>query len=409
MAVVPTFVARQPILDARHRVFGYELLFRPTASSEACESGSEAASASVISNALLDVGLDSLTHGRRAFVNVTRKMLVEGVPEILPAGRVVLEVTEDIEPDDEVLRACRLLRCAGYSLALDDFVLTERTAAFLPHASFVKVDFLGSDAGTRAEIAARCAQGGIALVAEKIETVDAFDLARGEGHAYFQGFFFGRPVVKSGRGLPCQQVQSLRLLAALQNPNISADQIEDLVKPDIRLCYLILRTVNSADFAVRSTVQSIRDALVLIGHDAVRRWASLWVLAGLGDTGHPELVGMSAARGRCCELLEASVARGEATDGFLVGMCSLLDAILSTPMTEIVEHLPLADVTRATLLGRDTPGRRRLDCAIAYERGDWTHALDRAQAAGINPTCLPGVHAEAWRWAHQLHTLGTAA
>ena len=405
MAAEPTFVARQPILDSRHRVFGYELLFRSSALSETCQGRPDVASASVITNAVLTVGQDALTHGRRAFINVTREVLVQGVPAVLPSARVVLEVTEDIEPDAEVLRACRDLRRAGYSIALDDFVLTERTAAFIPYANFIKVDFLGSEADARAEIAARCAPDGIALIAEKIETIEAFEIAHGEGHAYFQGFFFGRPVIKAGRALPGQHVHSLRLLGALQNPDISADEIENLVKPDIRLCYLILRTVNSAGFALRSTVHSIRDALVLIGHDSVRRWASLWVLAGLGDAGHPELVAMSATRGRCCELLDTRSCDSGTPDGFLVGMCSLLDAILSTSMVEIVEHLPLADVTRAALLGEDTPSRRRLNCVVAYERGDWAGALRLAPGAGINPACLPEVHAQAWQWAHQLHTM----
>ena len=409
MAAEPTFVARQPILDAQQRVFGYELLFRESRWSEAFETGPEAATASVISNALLGVGLKTLTNGRRAFINVTRKLLLEGVPEVLAANRVVLELTEDIEPDAEVLRACGELRRAGYELALDDFVLTDRTAALIPHASFIKVDFLASDARARAEIAARCVAGRTHLIAEKIETLDAFHAARGEGYAYFQGFFFGRPVIKPGRALPGQQTQSLALLAALQDPNISAADIEELVKPDVRLCYLILRTVNSAGFSLRTSVHSIRDALVLIGHEAVRRWASLWVLAGLGQAGHQELLSMSATRGRCCELLDARAGRGEAGDGFLVGMCSLLDAILAAPMAEVVEHLALADSTRAARLGEDTCGRRQLDCVIAYDRGDWTTAMRLAPAAGISPRYLPEAHAEAWRWAHHLETLRATA
>ena len=266
----PTFVARQPILDARQRVFGYELLFRPTLSSVTSHGASEAASASVISNAFLNVGLDAMTNGRRAFINVTRDVLVEGVPEVLPSSQVVLELTEDIEPDDDVLRACVSLRKAGYMLALDDFVLTDRSAALIPHANFIKVDFLASTPDDRAAIAARCPPGCV-VIAEKIETLDAFEMGCREGHTYFQGFFFGRPVIKTGRGVPGHHLQSLRLLAALQNPNISGGEIEELVKPDIRLCYLLLRTVNCAGFAIRTTVHSIKDALVLIGHETIRR------------------------------------------------------------------------------------------------------------------------------------------
>lgn len=404
----PTFVARQPILDTRQRVYAYELLFRPTQSSLVSDGGSQAASASVISNAFLNIGLDAMTNGRHAFINVTRDVLVEGIPEVLPSGQVVLELTEDIEPDDDVLSACRKLRQAGYMIALDDFVLTDKTAALIPHANFIKVDFLASDPGGRAAIAARCPPGCV-VIAEKIETVDAFETARKEGHAFFQGYFFGQPVIKTGRGVPGHHLQSLQLLTALQNPNISADEIEELVKPDLRLCYLILRTVNCAGFALRSTVHSIKDALILIGQETIRRWASLWVVAGLGDLGNPELITMSATRGRCCELLDARVEPGRRSDGFLIGMCSLLDAILSMPMEEVVDQLSLADEVRAALLKQDCPSRRRLDVIIAYERGDWALVQELALAAGVNARTLPEVHAEAWHWAHQLHKLRAAS
>jgi len=156
-------------------------------------------------------------------------------------------------------------------------------------------------------------------------------------------------------------------------------------------------------------VHSIKDALVLIGQDTIRRWASLWVVAGLGDLGNPELITMSATRGRSCELLDARVAPGQPSDGFLIGMCSLLDAILSMPMEEIVEHLSLADDVRAALLKQDCPARRRLDVIIAYERGDFAAVLEQSMGAGINPRVLPEVHAQAWHWAHQLHTLRAAS
>jgi EAL and modified HD-GYP domain-containing signal transduction protein len=208
-----------------------------------------------------------------------------------------------------------------------------------------------------------------------------------------------------GRELPTSKLTNLRLLQALNKPDLSVHHIEEIIKPDAALCYRILRTVNSAAYALQRTVQSIREALVLLGRDPIRRWASVWALAGLNEQAHSELVVMSTVRARCCELLAAS--RGDedaAAEGFLVGMCSMLDAILSRPMATILEDLPLAPASRAALLGEDNPMRRILDCAIAYERGEWDRCTGLAKQAGIKLTVLPGAYAEALRWSKELQT-----
>ncbi|HET9373093.1 MAG TPA: HDOD domain-containing protein, partial [Vicinamibacterales bacterium] len=262
----------------------------------------------------------------------------------------------------------------------------------------------------RALVHARRVNGRPQLIAEKIETVDLYDRARSEGYGYFQGFYFGKPVTRPGEPLPGHHLGYLRLLHALQDPNLSAEQLETLVKPDPRLCYMILRTVNSAGFAMRRTVHSIREGLVLLGSDAVRRWASLWVLADLGRQGHPELVAMSATRARCCELIAAKSGDAEAAgDGFIVGMCSLLDSILARPMDQILEHLPISDVAKGALLGEDNAQRLALEATIAYERGDWQGYLEKASRARLEPSLLPQVHSDALRWSSQLQRVAEPA
>ena len=203
--------------------------------------------------------------------------------------------------------------------------------------------------------------------------------------------------------MPGHKLAHLRLLQALNDPDLSVHQLENLIKHDAALCYRILRTVNSAAFALQTTVHSIREALVLLGRDTVRRWASLWALAGLNESAHGELIVMSTTRARCCELLGAILGGEEAaSEGFLVGMCSLLDAILGRPMEAILSDLPLADETRAALLGQDNPTRRLLDCAIAYERGEWDRCAEVSERAGIKLTNLPVAFAEALRWSREL-------
>ncbi len=393
-------VARQPILDRSRNVMGYELLFRTDALGT--RAPLDQASAQVISSSFLDIGLETLTDGRRAFVNVSRRLLLDGVMTVLPPKQVVLELASDVEADGDVIAACTELRRGGYAIAVDNFVLNEWTADLIPLADYLKVDFgtLG-DPEARARLTAARGPNGPALIATGIETLDQFEAAASGGYEYFQGFFFGRPLITQSRGVPGQQVAHLRLLHALNNPNLSVHHLEELVKHDASLCYRILRTVNSAAFALQTPVQSIRQALIYIGRDTVRRWVSLWALAGLSERAHAELVVMATVRARFCEI----VARGEedgGAEGFLLGMCSLLDVILERPMAEVLKDLPLGAELQAALRGEQNERRALLDCAIAYERGEWPLADEKARLIGVSPTSLPKAYMDALRWMRDL-------
>jgi len=404
------FVVRQPILDQSRKVLGYELLLKPASPSDPIASALERTSARVISEALLSVGLDTLTGGKPAFVNISRRLLLEGIPQVLPPKQVVLQLAGDVEADSEVVDACKTLRAAGYTFAVDEFVLNPWTADLVPLASYLKVSAASIDAPTRAKLITERASDGPQLIATSVDTIGLFDALAGVGCPYFQGLFLGEPVVKRGRIVPGQQLTYLRLLRALNNPNLSVQALEDLVKHDAALCHRILQTVNSAGFALRTTVHSIRDALLMLGRDTVRRWASLWALASLNDRAHPEVVVMATIRARCCEILGTLVSGDNGgTDGFFLGLCSLLDTILERRMSEVLVDLPLSDETKHALLGADSPGRRLLDCVIAYERGKWDEAVSAARRLGLDPLRLPKAYADALRWSKELDQQRSAA
>ena len=399
------FVARQPILNRERRVYGYELLFRDGSATAgaAAEPAGDQSSARVISDALLSIGLDTLTDGRRAFVSVSRRLLLGGVPTVLPADRVVLELGADIEADREVLDTCRELKQAGYTFAIDDFVPNDWTMDLVPLASFLKIDYPAqANPEAQERILGLHVSGGPTLIAKKIETMDLFERALKQGYTYFQGFFFGRPLIAQGREVPGHQVANLRLMRALYSPDLTVHQLEELIKHDASLCYRILRTVNSAAYMLQQPVQSIRQALVLLGRDTVRRWASLWALAGLNEKAHSELVIMSTVRGRCCELLAARHGDEAAGEAFLAGMCSLLDAILERPMADIIKDLPLDQETRDALMGQDNATRRLLDCVIAYENGRWDDCARLATLLGSDPAHLPAAFGQALKWSREL-------
>jgi c-di-GMP-related signal transduction protein len=395
------FIARQPILDRSRRVMGYELLFRETGHDATAGACSEQASARVLTDAVMAFGLDTLTFGKPAFINVTRGLLndLAGLDKVLPPSKVVLELLEDIEGDEEVKRACLDLKRAGYALALDDFVLNDRTAPLVPLATYIKLDTpLVADEDLPRRLAALCPDGRPFLLAEKVETFEQFTAAYDNGFDYFQGFFFGRPRTQRASTIPGHQIGYIRLLEALQDPELDPVRFERLVEHDPALCYRLLRTVNSAGFAQRRPVTSIRQAIVLMGVGMVRRWASLWLLAGLGETAHPELLTMASIRARSCELVAEHAAATLSSEGFLLGMCSLLDAILDQPMPSLVEQLPLSGPVQSALLGEDNTERRILDCAIAQERGDWSSSEELAERAGVPSYVAAQAHQSALRW-----------
>jgi c-di-GMP-related signal transduction protein len=391
-------VARQPIFDRRGQVFAYELLFRPSQSASASGVSSDDATARVIVDSLLSIGLDTLTGGKRAFINLTRETLVSGAATLLPADKVVIELLEDLQPDDEVRQACTALKKAGYSLALDDFAYSNPSAELLQFADYVKVDFLEhSTAEARSALRARLGTTCAQLVAEKIETTEQSAEAAAEGFSYFQGYFFGRPAVRQVKRIAASKLAYATLLTKLIDPNIHLSELEAIIKQDASLSYRVLRAVNSAATSLQVEIGSIRQAIILLGRDTIRRWASLWAMASLNETANPELAVSSIIRAHCCEQL-GSAGTSSAGSAFLLGLCSMLDAILEQPMEAAIAPLPLEADIRAALLGEQNERRALLDCVIAYERGEWGRHEELARRARVNASLLPAAYREALKW-----------
>jgi len=380
----------------------YELLFRRTQTVQTCDVSPDDACARVIVDAVLALGLDTLTGGRRAFVNMSREMLLHGAPTLLPRDQVVIELLEEVRGDPEVIEACTGLKKAGYAIALDDFVYTEDVAPLVALADYIKVDFLATNTPeARAALVHTLRPARPKLLAEKVETPQEFEQAVKEGFTYFQGYFFGRPAVRSVKRIAARRVAYATLLVQLSKPDISVSELENVIKQDVSLSYRVLRALNSAATPLRVEISSIRQAIILLGRDTIRRWASLWVIASMNESAHPELVASSIIRARCCEMVDAH-SRLDPGTGFLLGMCSLLDVILTQPMEEVLAQLPLETDIRAALLGEQNDRRALLDCVIAYERGQWDLFDALAAKAGTNAGVLRTAYHEALRWTRDL-------
>lgn len=318
------FIARQPIVDRRGRVFGYELLYRRTGVDLSCNRPGELVSAEVLTHALLSLGLDTLTGGRPAFVNFSEDLLLSGIGTLLTPSATVIEVLEGVHANTDVVAVCRQLHAAGFAIALDDFVEGSDAEALLPFARFVKVDVLNTPADALGRIAKRFLPRGVRLIAEKVEDQETVERARAAGYLLFQGYHFCRPTTISGGAVTPSRLAQVQLLAALADHDITIDRLETIVAHDVALTYRILRCLSSAAYGISRRIDSVRQALVLLGIDHVRKWAVVWSLAALNSGGAPEILTIALVRARCCELLgqELDEAGGEGTFFSACARCS---------------------------------------------------------------------------------------
>ncbi|TVS13663.1 MAG: HDOD domain-containing protein, partial [Planctomycetaceae bacterium] len=391
-------MAREPIMDRNQRVYAYELLFRSSHRNVYEAVDGDRSTLDVITNSLLILGLEELAGRRPAFINFTRNLLVREVPELLAPGLVTVEILEDVEPDEEVLAACRRLKAAGYVLALDDFVFSASGTPLLDFADIVKVDFSGTTLEERVRIARDLRRRGIKALAEKVETREEFEQGVAAGYSFFQGYFFSTPVILSGRRIPDQKLSLLRLLPEIHQPDLRFDEIEAIIKHDLSLTYKLLRLVNSAHFSLRENISSIKHALVLLGAKEVRNWCSLLAMQALGDNKPAELILQSNTRGCMAESLASLVGwERQAPQLFLMGIFSLIDAILDMPMAEILSPLPVGEPVKRALLGHPCPFKTLLDLIVAYQRGDWTLFSTHVRSLDLDEPAASRALAEALR------------
>lgn len=400
------YLARQPIFDRRLRIAGYELLFRRALprSGDAADTVDKADSAAreaderdaiatttVVLNALTEIGLERIVGPHPVWINLTREFLLDGLAEALPAGRTCFEVLEDEVIDPPFLSALAELKQRGYRIALDDFTYREELQDLVELADCVKLDYLAlGDAGLAGQLELLHGYDG-KLLAEKVETHAAHARCAALGFDYFQGFFYRKPELMARRRIEFNRAGVLRVLAAVQDPRLGIDDVEPLIARDVTLSLRLLRYINSAFFALSQEIVSIHHALMLLGVQNVRRWATLTVLGSI-DSKPSELTVAALVRARFCELGAATLGI-DAAKLFTVGLFSLLDAMLDTPLEQALAELPFpADVRDALLSHSGTMGAM-LDAVASMERGYFGDAV----------TLLPGaaeLYVQALSWAN---------
>lgn len=396
-----SYVARQPIFTADEKVFGYELLFRDGVEDYFREQDADSASRKTLDTSN-QIGLESLCDHRRAFINCTREVLLKDYITLLPSPYTVVEVLETVPVDDLVKAALQRLKQAGYMIALDDFVMDDARTPLVELADILKVDMRQTSMEDRATLVNRFGPWRCRMLAEKVETRAEFAATKTAGFVYFQGFFFQKPELLQAKEIPANRLNYMRLLQAVSKPDLEVREMEDLIKHEASVCYRLLRYLNSAAFGIRNEVHSIRHALTLLGEREVRRWIRLVVTLTAAENKSSELVNAAMTRARFCELISARVPHGD-SDLFLMGLLSMIDAILEIPMVTILGSIPLEHETKAVLLGGASKLQPVYQLMLARESGDWKGTAEHAQRLGLSDSDVAEAYWQAMQWVRQLN------
>ncbi|GAB6040805.1 EAL and HDOD domain-containing protein [Endothiovibrio diazotrophicus] len=389
----PFYIGRQPIFDRELGIYAYELLFRDGTDNAARITDGRQATSEVVTGAFIDLGLERVVGDSFAFINCPETFFMEEEKLPFPAERVVFEVLEDVEPTAEVLAGLERLVQQGYRLALDDFIYSEHHLPLLKLAHMVKLELPKADRRELPRQVDLLRGYGLELLAEKVETPEEFEFCRSLGFDYFQGYFLSRPKVIQGQRLTANRLSVLQLLAEVNNPAATIDDLARVLGGDVTLSYRLLRLVNSAFFGLPKQVDSIRQAIVFLGQKVLKNWASLLIAAGIEDKPRA-LSRIAMIRARMCENIARRTDQADPDLFFTTGLFSTLDALMDQPMEQIIQQLPLSAALRAALLRREGPAGHALSWTLAYEQWHWSEI----NPGEIDPALLEGAFLEAIEW-----------
>ena len=379
------FVARQPIFDRQQKVYAYELLFRSGFEQNFFDhSDGDSRTKQVLTNSFLSIGMDTLTNGKKAFINFTRKLLLDQVASFFPKDLMVIEILENVEPDGEIISACKNLKDLGYLLVLDDFVFAPGYESLIDLVDIIKVDFIQTQGTGRGDVIHDVGVSRIKYLAEKVETQEDFEQAVDFGYSYFQGYYFSKPQIIAGQDIPAYKLNYLQILNEINQPEVDFDELEKVLKQDLSLSYKLLNYINSAHFGLDSEIRSIKHALSLLGIQKSKKWLSLFTLQIIGKNKSAELLSMSLIRANSCEMIAPLIGiKNRASEFFLMGLFSMIDALLDQPLEEILAKLPLADDIKKALLGEKNQARNVYDLVVSYEKGDWPNFAGSVANLGL--------------------------
>ncbi len=361
-------IGRQQIFDQKLNIYAYELLFRGNDFDLNNKDGATQATNQVITDTILELGLNTIVGSHKAFINFTTQNLLDKTPLHLPKDRIVIEVLENVEIDSRIVANLKELSTLGYLIALDDFVFSDEWTPLVEFADIIKLDVLEMGETKTRELITRLKPYKVQLLAEKVETYSEYQYLLELGCDYFQGFFFNKPNIVSGKRVSINQSAAIQLLITVNNPDVEFEDLAKIISHDVGLSYKLLHYINSAFFALPNKVSSINHAISYLGLKEIKRWINILTLASLSNK--PEALMQNALiRGKMCEEL-ASLSGDKSDYFFLIGIFSNLDSLLDMPLDEVLNQLPLTNDIVSAILDKKGLGGEALKCVISYEHWD---------------------------------------
>jgi len=397
------YLARQPIFTKDKKIYAYELLFRGGMENFFPDIDGDSATSRVLSSTFFSSDFQQIAGEKHTFINFTQGLISRRIPLIFPRQVTTVEILENVAPDEQFMECCRELVRGGYQIALDDFEYRQDLSELIGLADIIKVDLLSTPEDRIVQYVKRFSPLGCSFLAEKVETVEQFRWACEVGFTYFQGYFFSKPEVLSGTDIPSLKMNLLQVMSEAGKEGFSVDELDRLIERDVGISYKLLRYLNSPFFRRNTEIRSIRHAIMLLGEKGVKSFLSVIIMAELSQDKPDELLRSSVMRARLCEKLgHLSGMGGDPSLLFTLGLFSLIDAILDSPMEEVLKKLPLAKEIKIALLGGKTRLSEHLLLAKEYERGDWEAALARAAAMKLDLEKLPEIYIDALGFADAL-------
>ena len=396
-----TFIARQPIYDAAMAVAAFELLYKPAGTGAAPDPRQAALQA--LSSAALEIGFDKIAGGLPVHIDFPAGLLVD-VPQLpFPPDRVVVDVREEALAEPKAIVGLQGLRTRGHATALNGYSRLAGDAALLTGFNIVKLQISKRAPEELARVVTELKSRGVQLIATGVETVEQFERCIALGFEGFQGDFLHHPQTFRAKRVPSNRLSTLRLVASLQNENFAIGEVERLLSQDISMSYHVLRCINSSYYNLPRKIDSIRQAILILGLENLRQLCTLLCLQGLDDR-PPSLFVQALTRARMCEQLGKMGGATDAGPFFMTGLFSLLNALVGIPTERIVQELPLAPaISRALVAGEGDLGAA-LQCTRAYERAAWSHVNYR----DVAPHLIRAAYVDAVFWAEQARTLVVA-
>ncbi|QAS53197.1 EAL and HDOD domain-containing protein [Halobacillus litoralis] len=405
------FVARQPILNVNDEVYAYELLYRNSEENRFVPIDANQATSEVLMNSFVTIGLERLSQNKPCFINFTEDLLFEKVPEYFNPQQLVVEILEHVSFSLDLIRVCRELKGKGYLIALDDVIDLDRASLYelLPYVDILKVDIRAVTKENRWKIIRLTEDFNLTLLAEKVETREEHHQCKEEGFELFQGFYYSKPLIVKGLEIPFYTgtyFQMIKELSATEE-EVNIEKVTEILEQDVALTYKLLRLINSSQYRVKVPVQSIKQAVMLLGTESLKKW--LYVLsveqtAPVTSSKTQLILKTSLLRAKMCEQIAIRIRTKAKADGFfLTGFMSLIDVITQKPVGEVINLLPLDTAIKEALLGTENIYRQILDMVIGMEKADFEILESHLIVGGVGFTEIFEIYGQAIAWTDQLY------